>query len=202
LSSKDKRPKHNEDSFFSIQGRRRKRTTMKVLLPIVGLAITIGVLAYYYPPQFTNNIGVGTFGTAHSHTAFMLVLDGRIVDFTKPEYMVKDDLIHLEDMEGDVIHRHASEVNIGRFFSSLGMGSNHSGCFTGDDGIQYCDEPSGKRLRLWVDGEELQGHAENYIPEQNHRVLLLYGDEDQQQVQQYLSTLNEIEIMNGIPDGG
>lgn len=84
----------------------------------------------------------------------MLVLDGRKVDFAKSEYMNKDSLIHLEGLDGGTVHRHANEVNLGRFFGSLGMGSDHNtGCFRGDDGMKYCDNTDGNRLRFWINGE-------------------------------------------------
>ena len=185
-----------QDSFFAIQNRRKRRILIKVFASIVAFGIAIGVMFYYYPVKIpaVSNLGTGMVGSAHTHAAFMLVLDGRIVDFSKFEYMLKDDLIHVEDMNGNLIHNHAIEVNLGRFFSSLGMGSNHTDCFIGDDDQKYCDNAAGKRFRLWVNGEELLGHAENYVMSNNDRVLLAYGDEEPQKIQQYLSSLNQIPI--------
>jgi hypothetical protein len=152
---------------------------------------------YYNPvklPEPTDS-SVGAFGSAHAHAAFMLVLDGRIVDLAQTQYMVKNRLIHLEGMDGNTVYRYATEVNLGTFFESLGIGLDHdAGCFIGDDGVEYCDNTGGKRLRFWINGEELQGHVENYVIEENNRVLVVYGNEGEQQLQQYLAEVNSIEI--------
>ena len=170
---------------------------MKVVPVIVAFAAVIAVSLYYYPvkPPEPNDSGVGAFGSAHAHAALMLVLDGRVVDLAQTQYMVKDRLIHLEGMDGNTVHRHATEVNLGTFFESLGIGPDHNtGCFTGDDGVEYCDDTAGKRLRFWINGEELQGHVENYVIEENNRVLVVYGDESEGQLRQYLAELDSVQI--------
>ena len=180
-----------------MHNRRRSQALIKVVPPITAFAVVIAVLFYYYPVELPRpgNSGVGAFGSAHAHAAFMLVLDGRIVDLAQTQYMVKDRLIHLEGMDGNTVHRHATEVNLGTFFKSLGIGPDHdTGCLTGDDGVEYCDGTEGKRLRFWINGEELQGHVENYVIEENNRVLVVYGNEGEQQLQQYLTELDSIQI--------
>jgi hypothetical protein len=194
---KDEDPRRKKESYFSVHNRRRNKALMKVVPPIIAFAAIIAVLFYYYPVELPepNSSGAGAFGSAHAHAALMLVLDGRVVDLAQTQYMVKDRLIHLEGMDGNTVHRHATEVNLGRFFGSLGIGPDHdTGCFTGDDGVEYCDDTAGKRLRFWINGEELQGHVENYVIEENNRVLVVYGNEGEQQLQQYLAEVNSIEI--------
>jgi hypothetical protein len=194
LKDEDKRKK---ESYFSVHNRRRNKALIKLVPPIMAFAVVIAVLLYYYPVELPepSNSDVGAFGSAHAHAALMLVLDGRVVDLAQTQYMVKDRLIHLEEMDRNTVHRHATEVNLGTFFESLGIGPDHdTGCFTGDDGVEYCDGTAGKRLRFWINGEELQGHVENYIIEENNRILVVYGNEGEQQLQQYLTELDSIQI--------
>ena len=194
---KDEDLKHKKGSYFSVRNRRRNKALIRMVPPIIAFAAVIAVLFYYYPVELPkpSNSGIGAFGSAHAHAAFMLVLDGRVVDLAQTQYMVKDELIHLERMDGNTVHRHATEVNLGTFFESLGIGPDHdTGCFTGDDRIEYCDNTDGKRLRFWIDAEELQGHVENYVIAENNRVLVVYGNEGEQQLQQYLVELDSVQI--------
>lgn len=163
---------------------------LKVAPIITAFAIAISIMWYLYPPS------PDLSSIAHAHAAFMLVLDGKTIDLAKPEFMVKDQLIHLESLDGNTIHRHAREVDLGQFFKSVGMShDNITNCFTDTEGKQYCNDPaSNKKLRFWINGEELNGRLENHVIAKDDRILVVYGNEGPDQIKQYLDSLNAIQI--------
>ena len=59
----------------------------------------------------------------HEHVDFKVYLDGKEYNFSKEKYMSEENktlsqIIHLHDMDGNVIHKHANGVTLGQFFES------------------------------------------------------------------------------------
>lgn len=163
---------------------------MKVVPIVAVFSIGIGAMFYYNPPTPAN------LAPAHVHTAFTLIINGETLDFAKPEFMLKDNLIHLEELDGNTLHTHGRDVTLGKFFHSIGMShDNITNCLTNIDGQEYCNDTTlAKKVRFWINGEELPGALENHVIADKDRILVVYGNEDSTLIQQYLDALDAIPI--------
>ena len=129
---------------------------------------------------------LGKFGSAHQHADFKVYINNVPFNFSQEKYMVplgpngSDDtdclngtrLAHLHDMDGNVVHVHATGVTWGYFFSTLNMTWAGS-CFTLDNGNSYCDNAASK-WRFFINGTEVQNLMGAEIQDQS-RVLFTYG---------------------------
>ena len=68
-----------------------------------------------------------------------------------------------------------------------------NGCFTLDDGNQYCNNDVNK-LRFFINGNETES-INNYVINPNDRILVIYGNENADQINQELAALRETEII-------
>ena len=67
-----------------------------------------------------------------------------------------------------------------------------NGCFVVDDGREFCDTAD-KSLRYFVNGNETDSIA-NYVANENDRILVIYGDEDTNEINQEIDALRQIPI--------
>ena len=130
---------------------------------------------------------IGPLGGIHIHADFKVYLDGKPVDFAKQQYMVKAQYVHIESMDGDIIHVHATGVTIGEFFRTLGMKFD-SKCFV-MNGKKSCADDQ-KTLKFYVNGEpnELSG---DYLISDWDKLLISYGPKDENVSAQLASITNK-----------
>ena len=95
---------------------------------------------------------------------------------------------HLHDMNGNVIHKHAEGVTLGFFFETLVMKSN-STCLVLDDQTSYCNEGD-KVLKMYVNGKH-DDEFESYDIQDEDKILLSYGDETEEEIQQQIASLSD-----------
>ena len=183
-------------SYFDINRKKRTKNFKSIGIPIViSIAIIAVVTAYFYslnaPPEH-----FGALGSAHEHAAFLVKLDGTNIDFSQPKYQLQDSYIHVEDSVGKTLHRHANGVTFNDFLQTVNMDINtENNCFISDDGTQYCSNAD-KKLRTFLNGNETNETnlvADRVITD-NDRILVLYGNEDQNQIDLALDELNAINI--------
>jgi hypothetical protein len=67
-----------------------------------------------------------------------------------------------------------------------------NGCFVRDDGREYCDTAD-KKLRYFVNGNQTDSIAD-YVINDNDRILVIYGDENGNELKQEINALREIPI--------
>lgn len=182
-----------DDSYFAAQRRKNKNTRILLIGAGIGVAIAAIAAAFAYqsinPPEPT---GPYVFGSAHEHAAFAVILDGQKVDFSQPRYDVKSRFIHVEGGDGTTVHRHAEGVPFGFFLESLGMGIQND-CFVHDNGTQFCEDGS-KRLKFFVNGEEVDSISD-YVVEEEDRVLVIYGGQTEEEIQQELDLLDNTPVI-------
>jgi hypothetical protein len=183
----------NDGSYFA-SSRRKNKKYMMIIIPIVAAIIAIAVIsAVMYSTQQSgnNNNNYGPVGSAHEHAAFAIKINGKQIDFSQPKYQVQSRLIHVEGGDGTTLHRHATGVPFAEFIKSVNM-NIENGCFTLDDGNQYCNNENNK-LRFFINGNETES-INNYVINPNDRLLVLYGNENADQINQELAALREAEI--------
>jgi hypothetical protein len=99
--------------------------------------------------------------------------------------------VHFENGDGDAIHKHATGVDIGFLFETLGM-KFLSECITMDDGTEYCND-SNHTLKFFVNGVRNDMYN-NYVLNDGDRILLSYGSETQEQIDEQLRAVEILSI--------
>ena len=170
----------------------RKRRSQFIFIGIiaaVAAAIAFGVYSYALNPPRTANFGAP--GSTHEHAAFRLFIHNQAIDFSQPKYQVRSQYVHFENGDGTTIHKHATNLDIGFLSETLGTKFT-SECFIMDDGTEYCNEGN-NTLKFFVNG--VRNHEyNNYLLQDNYRILLSYGSEGQEQIDEQLSTLQGLTI--------
>jgi hypothetical protein len=67
-----------------------------------------------------------------------------------------------------------------------------NGCFVRDDGVQFCDNEE-KNLRSFVNGEEVES-LNDYVLNEDDRMLLIYGSESDAAIQSEIETLRNTPV--------
>ena len=79
-------------------------------------------------------------------------INGTKLDFSDNKYQVKSRFMHVENGDGDTLHRHATGVPVAEFFRSIKMNVTDSPpCFTNDNGTKYCSNGK-ENLEFYVNG--------------------------------------------------
>lgn len=171
---------------------RKRRNTKLIFIGViaaVAIAIGFGVSSYVQNPPRTASFGA--VGSAHEHAAFRLFIQGESVDFSLPKYQQKSQFIHFEGGGGDIVHRHATLVDMGYLFETFGMEFT-SECLMMGDGTEYCNDGT-NTLKFYVNGARNSMYSD-YVLMDGDGILLSYGAEEEEQVDEQLKELDEIEI--------
>jgi len=112
-------------------------------------------------------------------------------DFSAPAYQIKSPWIHFESRDGSTIHKHATGVEIEYLFNSLSIGLDDQ-CYVFPDGKQFCtnDEYS---LKYFINGESVSDIRDYEIADDD-KILITFGGETDEQIQEYLNQLDNQEI--------
>ena len=190
---KSSNKRRDDNSYFAIS-RRRKQRFMLIIIPIAVAVIAIAVVSavmYSTQQHSSNNSNYGAVGSAHEHAAFAIKINGKQIDFSQPKYQLQSRLIHVEGGDGTTLHRHATGVPFQEFLKSVNM-NIMNGCFESDDGKQYCNNAENK-LRFFINGNETDS-VNNYVINPNDRILVIYGNENADQINQELDALQRAKI--------
>ena len=146
-----------------------------LIIPAVAalIAVTAYALSVYSSHITPNNPAYGVLGSAHVHAAFAVKLNGTKLDFSDNKYQVKSRFMHVENGDGNTLHRHATGVPVAEFFKSIKMNVTDS-CFTNDNGTKYCSNGK-ENLEFYVNGNKTKSIAD-YVFNDDDRILIEYGD--------------------------
>jgi len=178
-------------SYFAASRKKRNKRLMLIIPAVAALiAVTAYALSVYSSHITPNNPAYGVLGSAHVHAAFAVKLNGTKLDFSDNKYQVKSRFMHVENGDGNTLHRHATGVPVAEFFKSIKMNATDS-CFTNDNGTKYCS--NGKQnLEFYVNGNKTKSIAD-YVFNDDDRILIVYGDSPIQ-VKQDLDQLQQSPI--------
>ena len=111
----------------------------------------------------------------------------------KMEYQdqVRSQYMHVENNDGNTLHRHATGVPVGEFFSSIGMNITDN-CFTLENKTSYCSNGN-SNLEFYVNGNKTNSIV-NYVFNEDDRILIVYGNKNSMETQQDLDALRLTEI--------
>ena len=182
-------------SYFDINRKKRTKNLKTFVLPILGgIGILLVVSMFLFSPN-TSKSGFGALGSAHEHAAFLVKINGKNIDFSLPKYQVQSDYIHVENGDGTTLHRHATNVTFADFLDSVKMSidrENNNNCLLFDNGTQYCND-SRHTLNAFINGNQTTAIS-NHVINNNDRLLLIYGNETDDQINKAVKELNDIEI--------
>lgn len=159
---------------------------MMIIIPVIIAIAAAGVAAAVIAPRAPD---FGVLGSAHNHAVFAVKLDGQAIDFSQDRYQVRstgNQYIHVENGDGTTLHRHSTKVPFGEFLKSVNM-DIRDGCFFRDDGRQFCEDQD-KQLRFYRNSTEL-GSVMDYVVQENDRLLIIYGNETQEEIQAEIQAL-------------
>lgn len=200
-NKKKKNNKNNVDdddkkkkSYFDITRKKRIKNLKTIILPIIAAIVIIAGISIYVFSQNTQSVaGFGPLGSAHEHAAFLVKVNGQNIDFSQPQYQVQSDYIHVENGDGTTLHRHATNVTFVDFLKSVKIDiDKKNNCLAFTNGTEYCDDENNK-LRTFINGNST-GSISDYILNNNDRLLVIYGNETDEQIANALDELNKIKI--------
>ena len=190
---KNRREKREEER----EGFASKRTSQYRMrnLKALGILSMIGVIVSFACYEFitsTNNVpgapeNAGKLGAEHIHASMLVKIFGDKFDFSTPNYQVKTPWIHFENQDGDTIHRHSTGVELEFLFNSMNIGTDEN-CFVFPDGRQFCTNED-YSLKFYIN-QQLVKDIRQYIVQEDDRILITYGNEDQLAIDQQLAELN------------
>jgi len=169
-----------------------KRRSQLISIGIIAAVVAgaaYGLYSYAQNPLRTANFGA--LGSTHEHIAFRLFINGDAVDFSQPKYQVRSQYVHFENGDGDTIHKHATGVDIGFLFETLGIKFT-SECITMDDGTDYCND--GNNTLKFFANDERNEMYNGYVLEDGDKILLSYGSEGQEQIDEQLKAVQILSI--------
>ena len=193
---RDERQEKREDYAAKISRNKRKTTLMATGI-LALIAVIVGFTGYTFltmdasapgtPP------GAGKLGSEHVHSSILVRVFGDKLDFASPAYQIQSSWIHFEDSDGTTIHRHASGVTLGYLFDSLNIGIDTK-CFVFPDGRQFCTNED-YSLKYYINHQPVS-NIYDYIFEDGDRIMISFGAETPEQVEEQLLELDS-QIIKG-----
>jgi len=131
--------------------------------------------------------------------AILVMIDDLEFLFYTSEYQMQDPHIFFSDGDGNTIHRYHDDATMELLFNSMDVGIEDQ-CYvfpksTGYASDHFCvnDDYS---LKYFINGKPVSGILD-YIIQDNDRILIIFGNETDKQIQEYFSQLNSIKIKSG-----
>ena len=190
---KNRREKREEEreGFASKRTAQYRSRNLKAL----GILSAIGVIVSFACYEFvtsTNNIpgapeNAGKLGDEHIHASMLVKIFGDKFDFSSPNYQVKTSWIHFENQDGDTVHRHSTGVDLEFLFNSMKIALDDE-CFVFPDGRQFCTNDD-YTLKFYVNQQKVDD-IRTYIIQEEDRILISYGNEEQETIDKQLAELN------------
>ena len=194
--AREERQERREDVVAKRTQAKRKTTLMAAGI-LALIAVIVGYSSYVFVTMDSNvpgaPPGAGKLGDEHVHSSLLVRIFGDKFDFAVPSYQIKSSWIHFEDSDGTTIHRHASGVTLGYLFDSLNIGIDTK-CFVFPDGRQFCTNED-YSLKYYINHQPVS-NIYDYIFEDGDRIMISFGAETPEQVEEQLLELDS-QIIKG-----
>ena len=194
--AREERQERREDVVAKRSQAKRKTTLMAAGI-LALIAVIVGYSSYVFVTMDANvpgaPPGAGKLGDEHVHSSLLVRIFGDKFDFAVPSYQIKSSWIHFEDSDGTTIHRHSSGVTLGYLFDSINIGID-SKCFVFPDGRQFCTNED-YSLKYYINHQPVSDIRE-YVFEDGDRILISFGSETPEQVEEQLLELDS-QIIRG-----
>ena len=194
--AREERREEREDKVAK-QTKVKRKNNLKAVGILTLIAIIVGYAGYEFMNMDSNVPGAppnaGKLGDEHEHASILVRIFGDKFDFTSPTYQIKSSWIHFEDSDGTTIHRHSSGVTLGYLFANLGIDID-SECYKFPDGRQFCSNED-YRLKYYIN-HQIVKDVNDYVLEEDDRILITYGSETPEQIEEQLKELDS-QIIKG-----
>ena len=137
--------------------------------------------------------GAGKLGDEHEHASLLVRIFGDKFDFSSPAYQIKSSWIHFEDSDGTTIHRHSSGVTLGYLFANIGIDIDCE-CYKFPVGRSFCTNED-YSLKYYIN-HQIVKDINDYVLEEGDRILITYGNETPEQIEEQLIEL-DAQIIKG-----
>ena len=188
--AREERQERREDVVAKRTQEKRKTTLMAAGI-LALIAVIVGYSAYVFVTMEANvpgaPLGAGKLGDEHEHASLLVRIFGDKFDFSTPGYQIKSSWIHFEESDGVTIHRHSSGVTLGYLFANINIGID-SECYIFPDGRQFCTNED-YSLKYYINHQAVKD-INDYVIEDGDRVLITYGSETPEQIEEYLMELD------------
>ena len=129
MGRKERRERELKRDNYASKHSAQKRKQTLIAVGVLGVIAAIVGYAGYMFATMDQNVpgspeGAGALGSEHSHASILVKIFGDSFDFSAPAYQIKSSWIHFEGRDGSTIHKHATGVNLGFLFESLGLGQD------------------------------------------------------------------------------
>jgi len=208
--AREERREEREDKVAK-QVKAKRKNNLKAVGILALIAVIVGYAGYEFMNMDSNVPGAppnaGKLGDEHEHASILVRIFGDKFDFASPSYQIKNSWIHFEDSDGTTIHRHSSGVTLGFLFDTLNIvvgwesigynepfDSSKDPCFIFPDGRQFCTNED-YSLKFYINHELVKG-IYDYVLEEGDRILITYGSETSEQIEEQLRELDS-QIIKG-----
>ena len=193
---RDERREKRED-YASTRSRNKRKTNLIAAGILALIALIVGYASYEFVTMDANipgaPPGAGKLGDEHEHASLLVRIFGDKFDFGVPSYQIKSSWIHFEESDGTTIHRHSSGVNLEYLFESLNIGIDDE-CFNFPDGRQFCTNED-YSIKYFIN-HEMVDDIRDYVIKDDDRILISYGSESQEEIEEQLLEL-DAQIIKG-----
>lgn len=192
MGKKARKERVEKREDFAVKRSREKRKNTLIAAGVFGLiAVIVGYSVYTFMSQPVSTPGTppgaGVFGDEHEHVSVLVRIFGDKFDFSGPAFQIKNRWIHFEGRDGDTVHRHSSGVTSGYLFETLGIDLT-SECFIFPDGREFCNNED-YSLKFYINHEPVPSILD-YVGNEGDKILISYGDETLEQLDEQLEELD------------
>ena len=188
--AREERREEREDKVAE-QTKVKRKNNLKAAGILALIAVIVGYAGYEFINMDSNAPGAppnaGKLGDEHEHASVLVKIFGDKFDFTSPAYQIKSSWIHFEDSDGTTIHRHSSGVTLDYLFANIGIGIDNE-CYKFPDGRQFCTNED-YSLKYFINHEPVKD-INDYVLEDGDRILITYGSETPEQIEEQLMELD------------
>ena len=196
--AREERQERREDVVAKRTQAKRKTTLMAAGI-LALIAVIVGYASFVFITEVDSTgalgapPGAGKLGDEHIHSSLLVRIFGDKFDFAVPSYQIKNSWIHFEDSDGTTIHRHSTGVELGYLFDTLNIGID-SECYRFPDGRQFCTNED-YSLKYYIN-HQIVDNISNYVFEDGDRILISFGNETPEQIEEQLIELDS-QIIKG-----
>ena len=185
MGRKERREREVKRENYASKHSAEKRKQTLIAVGVLGVIVVIVGYAGFLFMNMTESApggpeNAGALGSEHSHAALLVKIFGDTFEFSSPAFQIKSTWIHFEGRDGSTIHKHATGVDLGYLFETLGIGLDDQ-CYIFPDGKQFCSNED-YSLKFFINREQVSDIRDYEIMEDD-RILIVFGDETPEEIE-------------------
>lgn len=197
MGRKERREREEKrENYATKHSNEKRKQTLIAVGVLVGIALIVGYAGWIFVNMTETAPGgpenAGALGSEHSHAAILVKIFGDTFEFSSPAFQIKSSWIHFEGNDGTTVHKHATGVNLGYLFDTIGIGLDDQ-CYVFPDGKSFCTNDD-YTLKFFINREQVSDIA-NYEIMEGDRILVVFGSETPEEIEAYLLQLDNQELI-------